>query len=106
MTHTPKQTDVQGRGVVLRPEPGTVAHDWDTGVKDLSLPGPRTCSASVFAELGGRAGGQLGSEALHNSSRGELASHLLSRGRACDERSRDCPDARRASVVLVDHGRS
>ncbi len=34
MTHTPKQADVQGRGVVLRLEPGTVAHDWDTGVKD------------------------------------------------------------------------
>ena len=32
MTHTPKQTDVQGRGVVLRLEPGTVAHDWDTPV--------------------------------------------------------------------------
>ena len=95
MTHTPKQTDVQGRGVVLRLEPGTVAHDWDTGVKDLCLPGPRTCFASVFAELGGRAGGQLGSEALPNSSRGELAfqSHLLSRGRACDERSRDGSDA-------------
>ena len=104
MTHTPKQTDVQGRGVVLRLEPGTVAHDWDTGAKNLSLPGPRTCVASVFAELGGRAGGQLGSEALHNSSRGELASHLLSRGRACDERSRDRSDARRASVVLVDLG--
>ena len=68
---------MQGRGVMLRPEPETVAHDWDTGVKDLSLPGPRTCVASVFAELGGRAGGQLGSEALHDSSRGELASHLL-----------------------------
>ena len=25
---------------MLRPEPGTVAHDWDTGVKDLSLPSP------------------------------------------------------------------
>ena len=59
MTHTPKQTDVQGRGVVLRLEPGTVAHDWDTGAMDLCLPGPRTCFASVFAELGGRAGGQL-----------------------------------------------
>ena len=106
MTHTPKQTDVQGRGVVLRLEPGTVAHDWDTGAKDLSLPGPRTCVASVFAELGGRAGGQLGSEALHDSSRGELASHLLSRGRACDERSRDGSDAIPASVVLIDHGRS
>ena len=93
MTHTPKQTDVQGRGVVLRLEPGTVAHDWDTGAKDLSLPGPRTCVASVFAELGGRAGGQLGSEALHDSSRGELDSHLLSRGRVCDERSRDGSDA-------------
>ena len=66
MTHTPKQTDVQGRGVVLRLEPGTVAHDWDTGVKDSSLPGPRTCVASVFAKLGGRAGGQLVSKALHN----------------------------------------
>ena len=48
MTHTPKQTDVQGRGVMLRLEPETVAHDWDTGVKDLCLPGPRTCFASVF----------------------------------------------------------
>ena len=55
MTHTPKQTDVQGRGVVLRPEPGTVAHDWDTGVMGSCLPGPRTCFASVFAKLGGRA---------------------------------------------------
>ena len=64
MTHTPKQTDVQGRGVVLRLEPGTVAHDWDTGVKGSCLPGPRTCVASVFAKLGGRAGGQLVSEAL------------------------------------------
>ena len=59
MTHTPKQTDVQGRGVVLRPEPGTVAHDWDTGVMGSCLPGPRTCFASVFAKLGGRTGGQL-----------------------------------------------
>ena len=32
MTHTPKQTDVQGRGVVLRPEPGVVGHDCRTGV--------------------------------------------------------------------------
>ena len=33
MTHTPKQTDVQGRGVVLRRlEPGVVAHDCRTGV--------------------------------------------------------------------------
>ena len=97
---------MQGRGVMLRPEPETVAHDWDTGVKDLCLPGPRTCFASVFAKLGGRAGGQLVSKALHNSSRGELASHLLSRGRACDERSRDGSDAIPASVVLIDHGRS
>ena len=66
MTHTPKQTDVQGRGVMLRLEPETVAHDWDTGVKDLCLPGPRTCFASVFAKLSGRAGGQLFPKALHN----------------------------------------
>ena len=44
---------------MLRPEPETVAHDWDTGVKDLCLPGPRTCFASVFAKLCGRAVGQL-----------------------------------------------
>ena len=95
---------MQGRGVMLRPEPETVSHDWDTGVKDLCLPGPRTCFASVFAKLGGRAGGQLFPKHCTISARGELASHLLSRGRACDERSRDCSDARRASVVLVDHG--
>ena len=104
MTHTPKQTDVQGRGVVLRLEPGVVAHDCRAGVKDSCFTWARTCSASVFAELGGRAGAICVSEALHNSSRGELDSHLLSRGRACDERSRDCSDARRASVVLVDLG--
>ena len=51
MTHTPKQTDVQGRGVMLRLEPETVAHDWDTGVKDLCLPGPRTCFASAVCSL-------------------------------------------------------
>ena len=52
--------------MMLRPEPETVAHDWDTGVKDLCLPGPRTCFASVFAKLSGRAGGQLFPKALHN----------------------------------------
>ena len=62
---------------MLRPEPETVAHDWDTGVKDLCLPGPRTCFASVFAKLGGRAGGQLFPKHCTISARGELVSHLL-----------------------------
>ena len=89
MTHTPKQTDVQGRGVVLRLEPGTVAHDWDTSVEDSCLPGPRTCVASVFAEFGGRAGGQLVPKhcTIHPEESWPLIYYLG--GRACDERSRD-----------------
>ena len=64
MTHTPKQTDVQGRGVVLRLEPGVVAHDCRAGVKGSCFTWARTCSASVFAELGGRAGAICVSEVI------------------------------------------
>ena len=47
MNHTPKQTDVQGREVVLRLEPGVVAHDCRTGVS-VCLPGPRDMISQCF----------------------------------------------------------
>ena len=65
MTHTPKQTDVQGRGVVLRLEPGVVAHDCRTGVSVCLPLGPETWFPSVFAEVADRAGGQRVSTVKH-----------------------------------------
>ena len=64
MTHTPKQTDVQARGVVLRPEPAS-SHMTVAPVCRCVYLGPETWFPSVFAEVADRAGGQkVSTEAL------------------------------------------